>query len=158
MAAETYRDEVAIIESKVAERKKKSPLERRANILAEADMHLKLQADPSIKDDPDKFKKESNRSLLRARNQLSVGDVDIHLTDKEWNAVFNGALNGDTFLYLMRHCDSMELNTQAFHEKENIISDERIVMVKEMDRLGYSRAQITEHTGLSPRILKEILE
>lgn len=158
MAAETYRDEVAIIESKVAERKKKSPLERRANILAEADMHLKLQADPSIKDDPDKFKKESTRSLLRARNQLSVGDVDIHLTDKEWNAVFNGALNGDTFLYLMRHCDSMELNKQVFHEKENIISDERIVMVKEMDRLGYSRAQITEHTGLSPRILKEILE
>ena len=158
MAAETYRDEVAIIESKVAERKKKSPLERRANILAEADMHLKLQADPSIKDDPDKFKKESNRSLLRARNQLSVGDVDIHLTDKEWNAVFNGALNGDTFLYLMRHCDSMELSKQVFHEKENIISDERIVMVKEMDRLGYSRAQITEHTGLSPRILKEILE
>ena len=95
---------------------------------------------------------------MRARNQLSVGDVDIHLTDKEWNAVFNGALNGDTFLYLMRHCDSMELNKQVFHEKENIISDERIVMVKEMDRLGYSRAQITEHTGLSPRILKEILE
>ena len=158
MVADQYRDEVAIIESKVAERKKKSPLERRANILAEADMRLKIQADPSIKDDPDKFKKESNRSLLRARNNLSVGDVDIHLTDKEWNAVFNGALNGDTFLYLMRHCDSMELNQQVFHEKDNIISDQRIVMVKEMDRLGYSRAQIAEHTGLSPRILKEILE
>ena len=158
MVADQYRDEVAIIESKVAERKKKSPLERRANILAEADMRLKIQADPSIKDDPDKFKKESNRSLLRARNHLSVGDVDIHLTDKEWNAVFNGALNGDTFLYLMRHCDSMELNQQVFHEKDNIISDQRIVMVKEMDRLGYSRAQIAEHTGLSPRILKEILE
>ena len=44
------------------------------------------------------------------------------------------------------------------YEKDNIISDQRIVMVKEMDRLGYSRAQIAEHTGLSPRILKEILE
>ena len=155
---EKYKDEVATIESKVADRKKKSPLERKAQALAEIDMKLKIDADPSIKEDRERYQKEVNRSVLRARNQLSVGDVDIHLSDKEWAAVFDGALNGDTFLYLMKHCDPIELNSHAFNKKDDYISDSRVVAVKEMNRLGYSRAQIIDHTGLSPKIIKEILE
>lgn len=153
-----YSNEVATIESKVADRKKKSPLERKAQALAEIDMKLKIDADPTIKEDREKYQKEVNRSVLRARNQLSVGDVDIHLSDKEWAAVFDGALNGDTFLYLMKHCDPIELNSHAFNKKDDYISDSRVVAVKEMNRLGYSRSQIMDHTGLSPKIIKEILE
>lgn len=153
-----YSNEVATIESKIAERRKKSPLERRAQILAEADTRLKIQKDPSIKSDRDKYKKESNLSLVRARNKLSVGDVDIHLSEKEWEAIFAGALNKDAFAYLMQHCDPIELSTYAFNKKDEELSDKRIIMVKDMDRLGYSRSQICDHTGLSPRVIKDILE
>lgn len=153
-----YRDHIAVIKSKIADRKKKAPFERRAQILAEADLQLKIAQDSSIATDPASYKKEANASLVRARAKLAIPDVDIHLTNEEWEAVFSGALNKDAFDYLMRHCDTSELNKFAYHETDDIVSDRRVVMVKEMDRLGYSRSQICEHLSLSPRAIKDILE
>lgn len=157
MAAK-YDNECKIIRSKVADRKLKSPIERRAQILAEADLKLKIQNDPSITSDSEKYKKESIRSLQRMRSQLAIPDVDIHLSDKEWEAVFNGALDKSIFDYLMRHCDPIELSSHAFEKLDKVVSDERTLMVRQMDKLGYTRSQIGEHTGLSPKIIRDILE
>lgn len=153
-----YDNECKIIRAKVADRKSKSPIERRAQILAEADLKMKIKADPSITVDREKYLKESIRSLNRMRAKLAIPDVDIHLSDKEWEAVFNGALDKSIFDYLMRHCDPIELSSHAFEKLDTVVSEERTNMIRQMDKLGYSRAQIGEHTGLSPKIIRDILE
>lgn len=157
-ATREYSIDVMSIESKIADRKKKSPLERRAQILADADLSLRVEEDPGLRDDSKEFKKQASRCLNRARAKLNVGDVDIHLSDSEWKAVLAGALNGDSFLYLMRHCDSQELADQVFDTNNRELSDYRIGIIRQMNELGYSRQQIADHTGLSLRALKNVLE
>ena len=58
----------------------------------------------------------------------------------------------------MRHCDPVELSSHAFEKLDTIVSEERTNMIRQMNKLGYSRAQIGEHTGLSPKIIRDILE
>lgn len=157
-AEKKYSEEIKTIKAKIAERKAKAPLERRAHILTEQDMKLKMKDDPSISSSPERYLKEWTRSLSRMRMRLNIPDVDIHLSPEEWDAVFSGALDKTIFDYLMQNCDTRELFEKAFSKSDIVISDDRKFMVKRMNELGYSRSQIAEHTNLTPRQISDILE
>ena len=157
-AAAKYADEVNVIRSKIADRKKKAPVERKAQIVAEADLMKKIETDPSISKDAKKFKKEASLSLTRAREALSMGNVDIILTEKEWEAVFANALGKSDLDYILQHGDPIGLIKMATHQKDMQYSDILIQRVNAMDKAGYTRLQISQHTGLSLADLKDIIE
>lgn len=156
--AEPYQMEVQSIMSKIADRKEKSAIERRAQIIASADLKMRISEDPSLVTDTSAYKKAAGDCIKRARMKVGAGNIDINLTDDEWSAVFDRALGKDAYNYVMRHCDSRELYDFVFNEKTQPANPFMQERVSKMIQSGYTRTQICEHLNISPRELNKYTE
>lgn len=157
-ATNKYADAVESIKAKVISRKRKSPYERLAQLIAEADLQVKISDAPELTDNPKELKKAAAASLERARKKIQLTDVDITLTDEEWEALFSNALTSDMFNYVLRHCDPIELSKRALHESDPVMSENMVKRINEMSKNGYSRLEIAEHTGFTLKQLKEVIK
>lgn len=157
-AAVRYAPQVQSIMSKIADRKEKSSLERRAQIVAGADLKIRVNDDPTLKEDKEKFKKTAGDCIKRARVKTGIQNIDINLTDSEWKAVFDRALGADAYKYIVRHCDSRELYDYAFNAQEKPLSPFMGERVNAMVTAGYTRNEICDHLNISPRALNNFTE
>lgn len=155
---EPYQMEVQSIMSKIADRKEKSAIERRAQIIASADLKMRISEDPSLVTDTAAYKKAAGDCIKRARMKVGAGNIDINLTEDEWSAVFDRALGKDAYNYVMRHCDSRELYDFVFNEKTQPANPFMQERVSKMIQSGYTRTQICEHLNISPRELNKYTE
>lgn len=157
-AAKGYEAEIQSIMSKIADRREKSPLERRAQIIASADLKIRVNESPDLKTDLEGYKKVAADCVKRARTKVGAGNIDINLTENEWAAVFDRALGKDAYNYIMRHADPRELRDFVFNEKQQPANPFMQERVNKMVQSGYTRTQICGHLNISPRELNKYTE
>lgn len=149
-AKKTYANEVSSLLSKLNLAQKNAPLERQAQLLANAEVRAKKEADPNM--DNDDLKKIKNQALTRARARVGANkkEVMINITDKEWEAVQAGAVSKTTLSKILNNTDEDRVKQLAMPKDKPTMTSARVSRAKSMLAKGCTIAEVAEALGVSP--------
>ena len=148
-AAKKYEAEVTSLDFKLNTSEKNKPLERQAQFVADTMEKEMLERDPDLKDDKKSLKKFRAQALNTARIQTGAKRVPITITDKEWEAIQNGAISDNKLRRIMNYVDDEELKQRATPHSKNVLSDANISRIRALANNGYTNEQIADLFGIS---------
>lgn len=146
-AKETYKEEVASLNSKLNVSLKNAPRERQAQLRANSVVSAKK------KDNPDmtkaEIKKAGQQALVKARNDVGAKRETIKITDREWEAIQAGAISNNKLQQIIAHTDIDALRQRATPRASTTLSQAKINKINTMRASGYTNSEIAEAIGVS---------
>ena len=155
-AKKTYSKEVDSLNSKLNTALKNRPLERRAQLLANAKVRIIRDANPDM--DADDIKKLKGRCLTEARVQTGARKQQINISDKEWEAIQAGAVSTNKLRQIIDNSDLDVLKQLAMPRDHKSISPAKESRAKAMAARGYTLAEIADALGYSTSTIQSILD
>ena len=150
-AAKTYAPEVASLKEKYNNMVANKPKERKAMLIANANIKAKIQEqglDPTI--DKKEIKKISSVEMQRARDSVGASGrkSKITFTDREWEAVQAGAISDNMLTKFLNSSDSDEIVKRAMPKNVAVMTSAKMSKASAMLRSGYSYAEIAKACGV----------
>lgn len=150
-AAKTYAPEVASLKEKYNNMIANKPKERKAMLIANANIKAKIQEqglDPTI--DKKEIKKISSVEMQRARDSVGASGrkSKITFTDREWEAVQAGAISDNMLTKFLNSSDSDEIVKRAMPKNVAVMTSAKMSKANAMLRSGYSYAEIAKAYGV----------
>lgn len=150
-AAKTYAPEVASLKEKYNNMVANKPKERKAMLIANANIKAKIQEqglDPTI--DKKEIKKISSVEMQRARDFVGASGrkSKITFTDREWEAVQAGAISDNMLTKFLNSSDSDEIVKRAMPKNVAVMTSAKMSKANAMLRSGYSYAEIAKACGV----------
>jgi hypothetical protein len=155
-AKKTYQEEVDSLLAKLNVALKNAPRERQAQVIANAAVNAKKQANPDMT--PGEIKKISQQELTRARAAVGAKREIIKITDREWEAIQAGAISENKLTQILNHVDIDDLRQRAPPRTTTSLSTAKINKISAMNASGYSTADIAKAIGVSPAIVSKYLK
>jgi biotin operon repressor len=150
-----YQKEVSDLRAKLNMAQRNRPFERNAQLLANAVVRAKKDANPDM--EPSDLKKIQGMALEQARIRTGAGKKRIEITPQEWAAIQAGAVSNNTLTQILANADLdvvKELATPRTTVKMTPIATSR---AKAMVALGYTQAEIADQLGVSLSTLKTVV-
>ena len=149
-----YGREVADLNEKVKAARENKPKERRALTLALGRINARIQGYPELRLDENAklLRKIKQTELENARAEVGAKGkaVQIHLTDKEWEAIQAGAVSHSKAKEIFQYCDQDELRQRALPKSSTVLSSAKIGKIQSLAASGnYTRAEIADLMGVS---------
>ena len=157
-AAKTYAPEVKSLKAKINEGLRNKPRERQAQVLADAVVRAKKQADPSLAKDKERMSKVRRQALAEARARTGAGKKPFLLTPKEWRAIQEGAVSQAMLNKVLEMADETNVRELATPRTTPKISSSMISRAKAMSSRGKTAAEIAEALGISTTSVHRALE
>lgn len=150
-AAKTYATEVASLKEKYNNMIANKPKERKAMLIANANIKAKIQEqglNPAI--DKKEIKKISSVEMQRARDSVGASGrkSKVAFTDKEWEAVQAGAISDNMLTKFLNSSDSDEIVKRAMPKTTSVMSSAKMSKAKAMLRSGYTYKEIAQACGV----------
>lgn len=150
-AAKTYAPEVASLKEKYNNMIANKPKERKAMLIANANIKAKIQElglDPTI--DKKEIKKISSVEMQRARDSVGASGrkSKITFTDREWEAVQAGAISDNMLTKFLNSSDSDEIVKRAMPKNVAVMTSAKMSKANAMLKSGYSYAEIAKACGV----------
>lgn len=150
-AARTYAPEVASLKEKYNNMIANKPKERKAMLIANANIKAKIQEqglDPTI--DKKEIKKISSVEMQRARDSVGASGrkSKVTFTDREWEAVQAGAIYDNMLTKFLNSSDSDEIVKRAMPKNVAVMTSAKMSKANAMLRSGYSYAEIAKACGV----------
>lgn len=150
-AAKTYASEVASLKEKYNNMIANKPKERKAMLIANANIKAKIQEqglDPTI--DKKEIKKISSVEMQRARDSVGASGrkSKVTFTDREWEAVQAGAISDNMLTKFLNSSDSDEIVKRAMPKNVAAMTSAKMSKANAMLRSGYSYAEIAKACGV----------
>ena len=150
-AAKTYATEVASLKEKYNNMVANKPKERKAMLIANANIKAKIQEqglNPAI--DKKEIKKISSVEMQRARDSVGASGrkSKVTFTDKEWEAVQAGAISDNMLTKFLNSSDSDEIVKRAMPKAATVMSTAKMSKAKAMLRSGYTYKEIAQACGV----------
>ena len=145
-AKATYQKEVKSLDDKLLVAKKNSPRERQAQLMAASVVKAKKQANPDMT--TAEIKKESQRALSAAREQVGARKQRIEVTDREWEAIQAGAISATKLNSIIKNADIDVLREKAMPRTTKELSQAKINRIKSLSRQGKTNAEIANALGI----------
>ena len=150
-AAKTYAPEVVSLKEKYNNMIANKPKERKAMLIANANIKAKIQEqglDPTI--DKKEIKKISSVEMQRARDSVGASGrkSKITFTDREWEAVQAGAISDNMLTKFLNSSDSDEIVKRAMPKNVTVMTSAKMSKANAMLRSGYSYAEIAKACGV----------
>lgn len=150
-AAKTYAPEVASLKEKYNNMVANKPKERKAMLIANANIKAKIQEqglDPTI--DKKEIKKISSVEMQRARDSVGASGrkSKVTFTDREWEAVQAGAISDNMLMKFLNSSDSDEIVKRAMPKNVAVMTSAKMSKANAMLRSGYSYAEIAKACGV----------
>lgn len=151
-AAKTYATEVASLKEKYNNMIANKPKERKAMLIANANIKAKIQEqglNPAI--DKKEIKKISSVEMQRARDSVGASGrkSKVTFTDKEWEAVQAGAISDNMLTKFLNSSDSDEIVKRAMPKTTSVMSSAKMSKAKAMLRSGYTYKEIAQACGVA---------
>lgn len=146
-AKKAYAAEVESLQAKLRLAQRNAPLERKAQLLANAMYAAKKEANPDM--DKDQQKKEKGRCLNTARERVGAGKQRIEITDREWQAIQAGAISNNTLTQIINNTDLDRLKQLATPRTSVGMSAAKVAQAKSMLARGYTTAEVADALGVS---------
>jgi len=154
-AFKTYAPQVQSLNAKLNVAQKNAPLERKAQLLANAIVKQKKQANPSM--DKDSYKKEEQKALAEARARTGAGKQRIQITDLEWEAIQAGAISNNKLTSILKNSNLDDVKKLATPRTSLGISPAMLARAKAMIAAGYTQNEIASSLGVSKSSLNSAL-
>lgn len=156
-AKKAYEPEVTRLQSALALANSNKPRERQAQVLANARIKEKIEADPDLANDKKMLKKVSQQAIVAARQQVGAKRHPITISDKEWEAIQAGAISDNVLSQILDSADIDNLRQRATPRANNELSNGKISLIKARAASGYTNAQIAESLGISASTVSKYL-
>ena len=157
-AKETYAAEVESLKAKLNEAIRNAPRERQAQLYANQVVAMKKAANPDI--DKDGEKKLKNQALAAARIRYGANkqDVQIQITDKEWEAIQANAVSYTTLKSIIDNTDLDKFKERAMpREALYSMSDAKKGLALSMHNAGYTLSEIADRLGVSTSTISNVI-
>ena len=154
-AKKVYSDAVDSLNSKLNIALKNAPLERQAQVLANAVVSQKKAANPHL--DGSDLKKIKSQALAEARVRTGAKKQRIELTDREWEAIQAGAISTNKLKRILDNADIDEIRARATPKQKLLMTSAKTTRAKAMLAQGYTQAEVADALGVSLTTLKTSL-
>lgn len=157
-AKAAYKAEVETLNAKMLLAARNKPLERQAQVLANAAIKLKRQANPHMS--PDQLKKVRTSELANARVRAGTDarSRQITLTDREWDAVQAGAISDTKLKELLLNADLDQLRALATPRVNRVMVPALQQRAERLLKAGVPRGDIAATLGVPLGTLNSALE
>lgn len=150
-----YKNEVATLRAKLNIAQRNRPLERQAQLLANAMVQAKKDANPDM--DASDLKKIQGLALAEARARTGAGKQRIDISPQEWAAIQAGAISNNTLSQILSNADLDRVKELATPRTNVLMTDAKTNRAKSMASAGYTQAEIADALGVSLTTLKTVL-
>lgn len=155
-AKKAYSSEVASLNSKLNIALKNAPLERKAQLLANATVSSKRQANPDM--DRDELKKVKSLALTEARARVGARKTDIVITDNEWNAIQAGALSASKITSILKNTNLDHVKKLATPRDKPVMTASVTARAKLLLAQGYTQAEVSQVLGVPASTINSALD
>lgn len=162
--AEKYAPEVAELKKKLLIAEKNAPKERAAQRLAAMDAQADIDAAELIGNDMTDGEKRKllAKKIERARRVVGAKKQRVTFTDREWEAIQNGAIHQTTLIKLLNNADEADYKQKATPKEKRGLSEWKMSRIKSllasMDDEGSNLTlqDIAQYTGVSATTISAI--
>lgn len=154
-AKAAYQNEVDSLNAKLNVALKNAPRERQAQVIANATVTAKKQANPDMTNA--EIKKANQQALTAARKQVGAERKPVVITDKEWEAIQAGAISENKLTQILNNADIDSLRQRATPRATTTLSTAKQNKIASMSASGYSTSEIAEALGVSTSTVSKYL-
>lgn len=151
-----YKDQVDSLNSKLNIALKNRPLERKAQLIANAKVKNVYAANPDM--DSDDIKKLKGRCLTEARLQTGASKQQIKIEPKEWEAIQAGAISTNKLKSIVQNSDLDVLKQLAMPREMRGVTPAQESRIKVLESRGYTLAEIADAVGVSTSTINNVLQ
>ena len=155
-AAKIYSKEVAHLNEGLRLAKMNAPLERKAQMIANVRIKAVVRDNPDM--DEDQKRRLRGQAIASARLAIGAKKQNIHISDKEWEAIQAGAISKTKLEDIINNTDADRLKELATPRKVGSQSPSTIARIKTMTANGATQAEIADAVGLSVSTVYSILK
>lgn len=154
-AKAAYQNEVDSLNAKLNVALKNAPRERQAQVIANATVTAKKQANPDMTNA--EIKKANQQALTSARSQVGAERKPVVITDREWEAIQAGAISESKLTQILNNADIDGLRQRATPRATTTLSAAKQSKIASMSASGYSTSEIAEALGVSTSTVSKYL-
>lgn len=154
-AKAAYQNEVDSLNAKLNVALKNAPRERQAQVIANATVTAKKQANPDMTNA--EIKKANQQALTAARKQVGAERKPVVITDREWEAIQAGAISERKLTQILNNADIDSLRQRATPRATTTLSTAKQNKIASMSASGYSTSEIAEALGISTSTVSKYL-
>lgn len=154
-AKAAYQNEVDSLNAKLNVALKNAPRERQAQVIANATVAAKKQANPDMTNA--EIKKANQQALTAARAQVGAERKPVVITDREWEAIQAGAISESKLTQILNNADIDSLRQRATPRATTTLSPAKQSKIACMSASGYSTSEIAEALGISTSTVSKYL-
>lgn len=151
-----YKNQVDSLNSKLNIALKNRPLERKAQLVANAKVKNVCAANPDM--DSDDLKKLKGRCLTEARLQTGAYKQQIKIEPKEWEAIQAGAISTNKLKSIVQNSDLDVLKQLAMPREMRGVTPAQESRIKVLESRGYTLAEIADAVGVSTGTITNVLQ
>lgn len=142
-----FESEVKTLRAKLDIAKRNRPLERQAQLVANAAVQARVAANPGM--EKAELKKIQGQQLTLARARLGAGKQRIDITDREWAAIQAGAISNHTLNEILANADLDRVKELATPRTPMTMTTTKAARARSMLALGYTQSEIADALGVS---------
>lgn len=146
-AKQAYLKEVQELDAALNIAKRNAPLERQAQLIASKNYKAKLYDNPDM--DAEHKKRLKGQELDYARKIVGAKKQQIHISDRQWEAINAGAISKSKLKDILDNADSAQIKSLATPRTKKGMSTARIQRAKSMLAAGHTQADVADALGVS---------
>lgn len=150
-----YAKEVAQLNAKLDLAYRNKPKERQAQIIANAMVKAKREANPEM--DDAELKKIRYQAQTTARARVGAHAIRIEIEPKEWEAIQAGAITDHKLNEILKKANMDTIKKLATPKTRTLMSGSAGARAGVMLRKGYTQAEVADALGVSLSTLKNFL-
>lgn len=154
-AKDTYKPEIASLKAKLKEAQSNSPRERQAQILARTIIKMNTEANPAMT--ADELKRMKSNALRTARHRVGAVPQKVEITDREWQAIQNGAIGSSVLREILTKADMKQVQKLATPRAKTLMQPHNEAKARALLANGYTRAEVADELGVSVSTLDRAL-
>lgn len=155
-AAKQYSDVIDVLKDKIVVAESNAPFERAAQRKAKQVTEEKKRIDDSLTEK--EIGKIQQQALTAARLEFGAQRYSIDISDREWEAIQNGAISDNMLRKILKYADSDKLKQRAMPRTIDVLPEAKQARIRSMEASGYTIAEIAERIDVSPSTVKKYLK
>lgn len=154
-AKEAYSREVDTLNAKLSLALRNAPLERQAQVFANAVVRKKIQDSPDM--EASEKKKLKSKALEEARARTGAKKTRIEITEAEWSAIQAGAISPSKLGQILANADLDQVKQLATPKERTLMDGAKKNQALAMIRRGYTQAEVAKAMGVSLSTLQRTI-
>jgi hypothetical protein len=154
-ANKTYASQVARLNGALNEALKNKPLERQAQLIANANVAARIADNPSMENAD--LKKIKGQALQAARDRIGAGKKMIDISPDEWQAIQAGAISGNKLGDILDNADIDKVRALATPRAATVMTPSKLALAKARLASGFTQSEVAQSLGVPVSTLNSAL-